>query len=1111
MFFSKQLQIFFWMAVIAICHLSGNLGELEITPLPDSYCMMEADNDTDSQSTLMVYGNLSRSCDLHINPLSSSQILISIVAGNIRSTDYMYMYIERMGQLGVCSNRYVALMELQQPSCKVNFGNAAIQLHFRGDIAVGVQDAMVDEDHHLGCPEDVNQDDMVGALEGQTSNCKQVKGFGSVIQCVRTNHKWWVFNELEGWWEWESKPTSRCDVQCPDNCSCIFTDRQVVYNCSQNIQDLGKISSGFLLFPSYISHVDLSYNSISALTTETFMSIFKDIRHLDLSSNFLTTLPSGSLDYLYNVIHLYFHENSLATLDTKLFVNLHNLAFLFLYSNALVTLDAGLFANLHSLTYLYLHSNSLVTLDAGLFANLHSLTRLDLDSNALVTLDAGLFANLHNLTYLSLHYNSLVTLDAGLFANLHSLTYLYLHSNSLVTLDAGLFANLHSLTRLDLDSNALVTLDAGLFANLHSLTALYLHSNSLVTLDAGLFANLHSLTVLSLDYNALVTLDAGLFANLHNLTYLSLHYNSLVTLDAGLFANLHNLTYLSLHSNSLVTLDAGLFANLYNLITLVLDQNALVTLATHIFINLHKLNELSLIDNKLAALDHRTFHELVELRYLYINKNKISHLKDGTLSNLFLLEKLSVAFNQVTFLSFNMFEDLHSLVELDLSGNRLQTIPQIGHMTLLNKIDLLGNPLTKITKNMFSGVKITASIFVDQPEVCICYLNGSDTCFNTIKPSPYLTCNHLLSLTALTVFIWIIGCSAIFGNMFVVWWKRVKQRAENKVQSLLLSNLAMSDLLMGIYMIIIASADVYYGQYFPMNAESWRSSILCRIAGTLAITSSEASVLFVTFISIDRCITIKFPYSIHKLRVKSTRLISALVWAFSLTLGLTASILAGRSSDFYDNSHVCIGLPLAQVVNHKTQIIEAANIEWWESARTVEVIESFDRSPGLYFSVAVFIAFNMFCFLLILACYIGLIRAVSKTSSEAFRQREMAEEIRMTLKVSAIVLTDFFCWFPICLMGALVQIGLIDLPKSVFAWVVTFVLPINSAINPFLYTIATVITDRCSRRSSDPAHIQMQTRSPRVQSTGDITESQSERVGRQRVAPLAEAENTTAL
>ena len=389
-------------------------------------------------------------------------------------------------------------------------------------------------------------------------------------------------------------------------------------------------------------------------------------------------------------------------------------------------------------------------------------------------------------------------------------------------------------------------------------------------------------------------------------------------------------------------------------------------------------------------------------------------------------------------------------------------------------------------------------------------VNGSDTCFNTIKPSPYLTCDKLLSLTALSVFIWIIGCSAILGNIFVVWWKQFKQRVENEVQSYLLSNLAMSDLLMGIYMIIIASADIYYGQYFPMNAENWRSSVLCRVAGTIAITSCEASVLFVTFISIDIFITIKFPFSIHKLCVKSTRLISALVWAFSLTLGLTASILAGTNSDLYDNSHVCIGLPLAQVVRYKTKTIEAANFEYWEDAKTVEIVESSDQSPGLYFSVAVFIAFNMFCFLMIMACYIGLIRAVSKASSEAFRQRKMAEEVRMTLKVSAIVLTDFFCWFPICLVGALVQIGLIELPNSVFAWAVTFVLPINSAINPFLYTIATVITNGCFKRTTDSDHNQIKYNSQESTAKG-ITKSQSERTRRQQVDPLAEAENNTCL
>ena len=45
----------------------------------------------------------------------------------------------------------------------------------------------------------------------------------------------------------------------------------------------------------------------------------------------------------------------------------------------------------------------------------------------------------------------------------------------------------------------------------------------------------------------------------------------------------------------------------------------------------------------------------------------------------------------------------------------------------------------------------------------------------------------------------------------------------------------------------------------------------------LAITSSEASVLFITLISIDRYVRIKYPYARHRLRVKSAKLEAAIL------------------------------------------------------------------------------------------------------------------------------------------------------------------------------------------------------------------------------------------
>ena len=57
-----------------------------------------------------------------------------------------------------------------------------------------------------------------------------------------------------------------------------------------------------------------------------------------------------------------------------------------------------------------------------------------------------------------------------------------------------------------------------------------------------------------------------------------------------------------------------------------------------------------------------------------------------------------------------------------------------------------------------------------------------------------------------------------------------------------------------------------------------------------------------------------------------------------------------------------------------------------------------------------------------------------------------------------MVATDLMCISPIIVLGILVQARVIVLPPSVYAWSVTIVLPINSAINPYLYTIAEIIS-----------------------------------------------------
>ncbi len=320
---------------------------------------------------------------------------------------------------------------------------------------------------------------------------------------------------------------------------------------------------------------------------------------------------------------------------------------------------------------------------------------------------------------------------------------------------------------------------------------------------------------------------------------------------------------------------------------------------------------------------------------------------------------------------------------------------------------------------------------------------------------------------------WLIGLNALGGNMFVLLQKKTKKE-KNNVQTFLLSNLAISDLLMGIYMLTISSADIYFGKYFPMNAASWRTGITCRVAGALSIISSEASVFFVTLISIDRFINVRFPYSLRKLEKKSANIAVILLWLIAIVLGIIPSVLAGTSTTsykFYENSHVCIGLPLTKIGRFKNFV----TTEWldlgivkaipYEFPKKVVKYEYLGRVPGLYFSSAVFLGVNGISYFIILLCYVEIVRAVFRSSKEAGVNKDMKEQIKLTTRVAAIVLTDFACWSPIVVLGILVQADVIVLPSSVFAWCVTVVLPINSAINPYLYTISGIVRNYLKNKS----------------------------------------------
>lgn len=301
---------------------------------------------------------------------------------------------------------------------------------------------------------------------------------------------------------------------------------------------------------------------------------------------------------------------------------------------------------------------------------------------------------------------------------------------------------------------------------------------------------------------------------------------------------------------------------------------------------------------------------------------------------------------------------------------------------------------------------------------CIAKLSGP----NCSAPKDlFSSCNDLMANLTLRLSIWILGSIALVGNAFVLIW-RLKTKSDSKVHALLLLNLAIADFLMGIYLIVIASVDVFYrGKYFIYN-DSWKNSSLCQFSGFLSTISSEASVFILTIMTVDRYVTIVHPFRHIGLSVRGAYVALFLTWLIAFVLAGVPLTGIDYFKEFYARSGVCLPMHLT-----------AAKPVGWE------------------YSVFLFLALNFSSFMLIFFLYLIMFFKIQNTSQMSGATSAVSS---IGSRMVFIVLTDFSCWIPIIIIGIASLLGM-EASPSVYAWIAVFVLPLNSALNPILYTIST--------------------------------------------------------
>ncbi|XP_041471244.1 G-protein coupled receptor GRL101-like [Lytechinus variegatus] len=528
-------------------------------------------------------------------------------------------------------------------------------------------------------------------------------------------------------------------------------------------------------------------------------------------------------------------------------------------------------------------------------------------------------------------------------------------------------------------------------------------------------------------------IHSGAFSVLSNLTFLDISNNNITTLRENAFSGLTKLYKLNILNNLIKHIERGAFAGLSSLHELELQTNFITDINRENLAGLGNLTWLYLQNNHLTNINERAFSPLTELRVLYLSNNSIRNIRE------------------------NAFSELHRLVYLDLSHNQIARIYHHSFFGLANLkyLLLLGSAPEELHQNAFDIFTSLDVVITSDNRICCIFKKNINTTCRSNTPSHPLDkgCEALFPNHALRVAGWILGLSALIGNAAVVLTRvQGKTMRTSPVQNSLLISLATADGLMGMYMLIITSADTFYGRSFFLSASRWRESGLCNLAGFLGFVSCEASVFTLCLITADRLMNITNPIRGYKIKTRACRQVIIVVWFCSIITGITISILQSEVKGFYGLSNVCLGLPLHTEPGKVTVSSEPVEDV---SGAIKDIKTKFNPKPDQpvwWFSILTFIFLNLLAFIFITVSYVVMFINIKRSSRATRNTAPSQRELQIARRMAVIIVTDFCCWMPVIMMGILTQTGAIRLQPSVYAWTVIFIIPINSSLNPFIYT-----------------------------------------------------------
>ncbi|XP_069321290.1 thyrotropin receptor [Eulemur rufifrons] len=306
----------------------------------------------------------------------------------------------------------------------------------------------------------------------------------------------------------------------------------------------------------------------------------------------------------------------------------------------------------------------------------------------------------------------------------------------------------------------------------------------------------------------------------------------------------------------------------------------------------------------------------------------------------------------------------------------------------------------------------TLQAFESHYDYIVCGDNEDMVC--TPKSDEFNPCEDIMGYKFLRIVVWFVSLLALLGNVFVMFIL-LTSHYKLTVPRFLMCNLAFADFCMGIYLLLIASVDLYTHSEYYNHAIDWQTGPGCNTAGFFTVFASELSVYTLTVITLERWYAITFAMRLdRKIRLRHAYAVMSGGWVSCFLLALLP--LVGISS--YAKVSIC--LPM-------------------------------DTETPLALAYIVFVLLlNIVAFIIVCSCYVKIYITVRNP-----QYNPGEKDTKIAKRMAVLIFTDFMCMAPISFftLSALMNKPLITVSNSKILLVLFY--PLNSCANPFLYAIFT--------------------------------------------------------